>query len=154
MYSVFWPIRRPDFSWELRKIRIYTKRLPGKRKKEYGGRILGRNPDKYLKSFPPCYSKSPLQFCREKPLRVKLSLLQKLVSLSQGLFKDCVWSFTILRTWIKVWPSRPHKWARFSKSLFKFWSMTKNSRRKWRMFKGTVAWDEFFAYLIEYRMVI
>jgi hypothetical protein len=24
------------------------------------GRILGRNPDKSLKSFPPCYSKSPV----------------------------------------------------------------------------------------------
>ncbi len=27
------------------------------------GRILGRNPDKSLKSFPPCYSQSPLQRC-------------------------------------------------------------------------------------------
>jgi hypothetical protein len=25
------------------------------------GRILGRNPDKSLKSFPPCFSQSPLQ---------------------------------------------------------------------------------------------
>ncbi len=29
------------------------------------GRILGRNPDKSLKSFPPCYSQSPPQFCIE-----------------------------------------------------------------------------------------
>jgi hypothetical protein len=29
------------------------------------GRILGRNPDKSLKSFPPCYSHSPLQLCLE-----------------------------------------------------------------------------------------
>jgi hypothetical protein len=29
------------------------------------GRILGRNPDKSLKSFPPCYSQSPLQLCLE-----------------------------------------------------------------------------------------
>jgi hypothetical protein len=28
-------------------------------------RILGRNPDKSLKSFPPCYSKSPLQLFHE-----------------------------------------------------------------------------------------
>ena len=27
----------------------------------YWGRILGRNPDKSPKSFPPCYSQSPLQ---------------------------------------------------------------------------------------------
>jgi hypothetical protein len=32
---------------------------------EYRGRILGRNPDKSLKSFPPCYSQSPLQLCLE-----------------------------------------------------------------------------------------
>ncbi len=29
----------------------------------YWGRILGRNPDKSLKSFPPYYSQSPLQPC-------------------------------------------------------------------------------------------
>ncbi len=29
------------------------------------GRILGRNPDKSLKSFPPCFSQSPLQLCLE-----------------------------------------------------------------------------------------
>jgi hypothetical protein len=29
------------------------------------GRILGQNPDKSLKSFPPCYSQSPLQLCLE-----------------------------------------------------------------------------------------
>ncbi len=29
------------------------------------GRILGRNPDKSLESFPPCYSQSPLQLCLE-----------------------------------------------------------------------------------------
>ncbi len=28
-----------------------------------GGRILGRNPDKSLKSFPPCYSQLTLQIC-------------------------------------------------------------------------------------------
>jgi hypothetical protein len=28
-------------------------------------RIHGRNPDKSLKSFPPCYSQSPLQHCLE-----------------------------------------------------------------------------------------
>jgi hypothetical protein len=28
-------------------------------------RILGRNPDKSLKSFIPCYSQSPLQLCLE-----------------------------------------------------------------------------------------
>ncbi len=31
----------------------------------YRGRILGRNPDKSLKSFPPCKSQSPLQLCLE-----------------------------------------------------------------------------------------
>jgi hypothetical protein len=30
-----------------------------------GGRIIGRNPDKSLISFPPCYSQSPLQLCLE-----------------------------------------------------------------------------------------
>ncbi len=29
------------------------------------GRILGRNLDKSLKSFPPCYSESPLHICIE-----------------------------------------------------------------------------------------
>jgi hypothetical protein len=29
------------------------------------GRILGRNPGKNLRSFPPCYSQSPLQLCLE-----------------------------------------------------------------------------------------
>ncbi len=29
------------------------------------GRILGRNPNKSLQSFPPCYSQSPLQLCLE-----------------------------------------------------------------------------------------
>ncbi len=29
------------------------------------GRILGRNPDKSLNSFPLCYSQSPLQLCLE-----------------------------------------------------------------------------------------
>ncbi len=32
---------------------------------EYRGRILGRNPDKSLKSFPLCYSKSFLLLCLE-----------------------------------------------------------------------------------------
>ncbi len=32
---------------------------------EIRGRIFGRNPDKSLKSFPPYYSKSPLQLCLE-----------------------------------------------------------------------------------------
>jgi hypothetical protein len=31
----------------------------------FRGRFLGRNPDKSLKSFPPCYSQSPLQLCLE-----------------------------------------------------------------------------------------
>jgi hypothetical protein len=31
--------------------------------REYWGRILGRNLDKSLKGFPPCYSQTPLQFC-------------------------------------------------------------------------------------------
>jgi hypothetical protein len=26
----------------------------------FGGRILGQNPDKSIKSFPPCYSQSPM----------------------------------------------------------------------------------------------
>jgi hypothetical protein len=29
------------------------------------GRTLGRNPDKSLKAFPPCYLKSPQQLCLE-----------------------------------------------------------------------------------------
>ncbi len=33
--------------------------------RHYWGRILGRNPDKSIKSFPPCYSLSPLQLCPE-----------------------------------------------------------------------------------------
>jgi hypothetical protein len=31
----------------------------------YRGRILGRNSDKSLESFPPCYSKSPRHLCTE-----------------------------------------------------------------------------------------
>ena len=34
-------------------------------KYDYWGRILGRNQDKRLRSFPPCYSQSPLQLCLE-----------------------------------------------------------------------------------------
>ncbi len=34
-------------------------------KKLTWGRILGRYPDKSLKSFPPCYSQSPLRLCLE-----------------------------------------------------------------------------------------
>ncbi len=34
---------------------------------EYRNRILGRNLDKSLKSFPPCYSQSPLQLCLRFP---------------------------------------------------------------------------------------
>ncbi len=45
---------------------------------ETRGRILGGNADKSLKSFPPCYSQSPLQLCLgdfyffklEKPLKI------------------------------------------------------------------------------------
>ncbi len=32
---------------------------------DYGGRILGRNPDKSLQSFPPCCSQSHQQLCLE-----------------------------------------------------------------------------------------
>ncbi len=39
------------------------------KKKNYrnitGGQVLGRNPDKGITSFPPCYSQSPLQLCLE-----------------------------------------------------------------------------------------
>ncbi len=31
----------------------------------FWGQILGRNPDKSLKSFPSCYTQSPLQLCLE-----------------------------------------------------------------------------------------
>jgi hypothetical protein len=34
-------------------------------KYEYRCRIIGRNPDKSVKSFSPCYSQSPLQLCLE-----------------------------------------------------------------------------------------
>ncbi len=34
-------------------------------RKRERGRILGRNPGKSRKSFPPCYSQSPLQLCLE-----------------------------------------------------------------------------------------
>ncbi len=35
------------------------------RRNKTRGWILGRNPDKSLKSFPPCYSQSPIQLCFE-----------------------------------------------------------------------------------------
>jgi hypothetical protein len=35
------------------------------------GRILGRNPDKSLNIFPPCYSQSPLQLCLEYTVKEK-----------------------------------------------------------------------------------
>jgi len=31
--------------------------------REHRGQILGRNPGRSFKSFPPCYSQSPLQLC-------------------------------------------------------------------------------------------
>ncbi len=48
----------------------------------FRGRILGRKPDKDLESFPPCYSKSPLQ----------LSLEMSISSNSRNLlqFRQCV----------------------------------------------------------------
>jgi hypothetical protein len=42
--------------------------LVNKVNKDSRGRILGRNPDKSLKSFPPCYSQSPLQLCLENSI--------------------------------------------------------------------------------------
>ncbi len=36
------------------------RRSKGKGAREIGGRILGSNLDKSLKSFPPCYSQSPI----------------------------------------------------------------------------------------------
>jgi len=42
-----------------------TLRPDRKKINQFWGRILGRNPDKSLKSFPPCYSESPLQLCLE-----------------------------------------------------------------------------------------
>jgi hypothetical protein len=36
-----------------------------KKSSPHRGRILGRNPDKSLKSFPPCYKQSTLQLCLE-----------------------------------------------------------------------------------------
>jgi hypothetical protein len=42
------------------------------------GRVLGPNPDKSLKSFPPCYSQSPLQLCLENSISSNsLNLLRK-----------------------------------------------------------------------------
>ncbi len=41
----------------------------------YRGWILGRSPDKSLKSFPPCFSQSPLQLCLEN-----FKLMQPVVS--------------------------------------------------------------------------
>jgi hypothetical protein len=37
------------------------------------GRILRWNPDKSLKSFPPCYSQSPLKVCLEISISFKLT---------------------------------------------------------------------------------
>ncbi len=37
----------------------------------YRGRLLGRNPDKSFKSFPPCYSHSPLQLCLDIYISVR-----------------------------------------------------------------------------------
>jgi hypothetical protein len=49
------------------------------------GQILGGNPDKRLKSFPPCYSKSPLQLCIEISISWNSrNLLQFLGSVKEG----------------------------------------------------------------------
>jgi hypothetical protein len=42
--------------------------------KEPRGQILGRNPDKSIKSFPPCYSKSLLQLCLEISISSEIQL--------------------------------------------------------------------------------
>ncbi len=39
-------------------LRHFSTSFPLIRQRMYRGRILGRNPDKRLKSFPPCYSQS------------------------------------------------------------------------------------------------
>ncbi len=41
------------------------RRIPDRHWTAYRGQILGRNPDKSLKSFLPSYSQSPLQLCLE-----------------------------------------------------------------------------------------
>ncbi len=43
------------------------------------GRVLGRNPDKSLKSFPPCYSQLPLQF----RLQISISSNSHLLTVSR-----------------------------------------------------------------------
>ncbi len=48
----------------------------------YRGRILGQNPDKSLKSFPPCYSQSPLQLCLEISISSNSHNLLQLLKLS------------------------------------------------------------------------
>jgi hypothetical protein len=54
-----------------RKVCSLLRFLCYSRDKVLSGRILGRNWDKSLKSFPPCYSKSPLMmdFTPPPPLR-------------------------------------------------------------------------------------
>jgi hypothetical protein len=53
----------------------------------FRGRILGRNPDKNLKSFPPCYSESPLQIC------IEISISSNSRNLLQ--FLQCVLMYTV-----------------------------------------------------------
>ncbi len=41
-------------------VKSFVRPSPSSTHCEYRGRILGRNPDKSPRSFPPCYSQSPL----------------------------------------------------------------------------------------------
>ncbi len=49
--------------FRIRKIRCWSSHLLQYLMLKYRGLFLGRNPDWSLKSFPPCYSQSPLQLC-------------------------------------------------------------------------------------------
>ncbi len=64
LYIIFWnySVLNCIMRWWAQRCTLFNK---NPYLEEYRGRILGRNPDKSLQSFPPCYSQSPLQLCFE-----------------------------------------------------------------------------------------
>jgi hypothetical protein len=61
------------------------------------GRILGRNPDKSLKSFHPCYSQSPPQLCLDISISPNPRILLCISSNSRNLLHFLQFSYCTLQ---------------------------------------------------------
>ncbi len=76
-------------------------------KPQYRDRILGRNPDKSLQSFPPCYSQSHLQLC----LRfLFLQIHANSYSFCKEERRKTWWKIIPPSLWFKKSIQKPHVW--------------------------------------------